>query len=158
MTTSDLRQRLRRIGVMRHTPRSSHSKSADIQNPAILSGRVIKKSTIPFQLVETLYPIDESHGHGILGDLLRCSLQTASRLSYTDHSGKFNFSRLAFLDIETTGLSGGAGTLAFLVGIGSFSVEGFIVRQFFLSDPADELGMLTEIAELLDGCKASSHI
>ena len=37
-----------------------------------------------------------------------------------------------FFDIETTGLSGGAGTLAFLAGCGWFEDERFRVRQFFL--------------------------
>ena len=40
-----------------------------------------------------------------------------------------------FFDLETTGLSGGAGTLAFLAGCGWFEGEAFRVRQFFLSSP-----------------------
>src|SRR6476646_5500992 len=36
-----------------------------------------------------------------------------------------------FLDLETTGLSGGAGTQAFLVGLGAFESTGaFVTRQF----------------------------
>ena len=40
---------------------------------------------------------------------------------------------LLFFDLETTGLSGGAGTLAFLVGCGYFDDDGFHTRQLFLS-------------------------
>src|SRR5688572_25500578 len=44
-------------------------------------------------------------------------------------------SRMVFFDIETTGLSGGAGTIAFLVGCGWFEAEGFRVRQWRWSWP-----------------------
>ncbi len=54
--------------------------------------------------------------------------------------------RVVFFDIETTGLSGGAGTLAFLAGCGWFEGEDFRVRQFFLSGPADERPMLDALA------------
>lgn len=47
-----------------------------------------------------------------------------------------------FLDLETTGLSRGAGTYAFLIGIGRFVEEGFRLRQFFLRDFSDELAVL----------------
>ena len=41
----------------------------------------------------------------------------------------FDPRRALFLDTETTGLSGGAGTVAFLVGVGRFTPEGFLLRQ-----------------------------
>jgi uncharacterized protein YprB with RNaseH-like and TPR domain len=50
--------------------------------------------------------------------------------------------RIIFFDIETTGLSGGAGTLAFLAGCGWFEAGGFRVRQFFLAGPAGEPALL----------------
>jgi uncharacterized protein YprB with RNaseH-like and TPR domain len=57
----------------------------------------------------------------------------------------------AFVDCETTGLSGGAGTLAFLVAVGRPVKGGFFIRQFFLSDPADEQGLLEAIEQSLAG-------
>ena len=58
--------------------------------------------------------------------------------------------RMVFFDLETTGLSGGAGTLAFLAGVGWFEGEAFRVRQFFLSSPAGERAMLTALARIFD--------
>lgn len=59
--------------------------------------------------------------------------------------------RVVFFDIETTGLSGGAGTLAFLVGCGWFDDEGhFTVRQFFLAGPSGEKPMLDALGRLFD--------
>ena len=57
--------------------------------------------------------------------------------------------RWAFLDTETTGLAGGSGTYAFLVGIGSIESEGFRVRQFFMRDYAEEASQLHAVHEYL---------
>jgi hypothetical protein len=59
--------------------------------------------------------------------------------------------RLVYFDIETTGLSGGAGTIAFLVGCGWFDEEGFTVRQFFLAGPSGERVMLDALGAVLNG-------
>jgi uncharacterized protein len=48
----------------------------------------------------------------------------------------------AFLDTETTGLAGGSGTCAFLIGVGAIDGEGFRVRQFFMRDYCEEASML----------------
>jgi hypothetical protein len=55
-----------------------------------------------------------------------------------------------FFDVETTGLSGGAGTLAFLVGCGWFDEDGFRVRQFLLAGPAGERAMLDALGKIFD--------
>jgi uncharacterized protein len=56
-----------------------------------------------------------------------------------------------FLDLETTGLSGGAGTVAFLVGCGAFEDGAFVVRQFFLPGFAGERALLHAVAAFLEG-------
>ena len=55
----------------------------------------------------------------------------------------------AFLDTETSGLAGGTGTYAFLVGVGRFINGKFRLEQFFMRDPAEESGMLEALAEYL---------
>jgi len=51
-----------------------------------------------------------------------------------------------FFDLETTGLSGGAGTQAFLVGCGWFEGDGaFSTRQFLLTRAADERALLAAV-------------
>ncbi|HTG72797.1 MAG TPA: ribonuclease H-like domain-containing protein, partial [Terriglobia bacterium] len=54
-----------------------------------------------------------------------------------------------FLDTETTGLSGGAGTVAFLVGVGRWSGSGFIVEQYLMRDYNEERAMLLGLRESL---------
>ena len=57
---------------------------------------------------------------------------------------------LLFLDLETTGIAGGAGTYAFLVGCGWFDGGAFRLRQFFLSDFAAERALLESVTQLAD--------
>lgn len=47
-----------------------------------------------------------------------------------------------FLDTETTGLAGGSGTYAFLIGVGRIAEDGFRVRQFFMRDFGEEASVL----------------
>jgi len=57
-----------------------------------------------------------------------------------------------FFDLETTGLSGGAGTHAFLVGCGRFDTDrSFVTRQFLLTRHGHERTLLDTVAgELAD--------
>jgi uncharacterized protein YprB with RNaseH-like and TPR domain len=57
--------------------------------------------------------------------------------------------RWAFLDTETTGLAGGAGTYAFLIGVGRITAEGFRIRQFFMRDHSEEPSVLHALAQHL---------
>lgn len=55
----------------------------------------------------------------------------------------------AFLDTETTGLAGGSGTYAFLIGVGRITPEGFRVRQFFMREYGEEASLLHSLSEHL---------
>src|SRR5271165_5189454 len=51
-----------------------------------------------------------------------------------------------FLDTETTGLAGGTGTYAFLVGLAWWDAGGLQVEQLFLRDFSEEHSLLQELA------------
>lgn len=56
--------------------------------------------------------------------------------------------RALFFDTETTGL-GGAGSMAFLLGLGCFSDDGtFVLEQLLLDDPAVEPALLARLREV----------
>jgi uncharacterized protein YprB with RNaseH-like and TPR domain len=57
--------------------------------------------------------------------------------------------RWAFLDTETTGLAGGSGTYAFLIGVGSITPEGFQLRQFFMRELHEESSLLEGLSACL---------
>jgi len=54
------------------------------------------------------------------------------------------------LDTETTGLAGGTGTLAFLIGLGWWEEGAFIVEQLFMRSPLEEPSMLLALARRLE--------
>lgn len=54
-----------------------------------------------------------------------------------------------FLDTETTGLAGGTGTYAFLVGIAWWDAGGLEVEQFFMRDHSEEHSVLLALRERL---------
>lgn len=56
-----------------------------------------------------------------------------------------------FLDTETTGLAGGTGTYAFLVGVAWWDDEGLAVEQYFMPDHSHETSMLGDLATRLAG-------
>lgn len=57
--------------------------------------------------------------------------------------------KLVFLDTETTGLSGGTGTLPFMIGLGWFTENGFTTRQIFIRNPAEEPAQLALLDKYL---------
>ena len=61
-------------------------------------------------------------------------------------SQDFDLRRAVFLDTETTGLAGGAGTAAFLIGVGWVEGERFVVRQYFMRDYHEEAALLHALA------------
>jgi len=71
-------------------------------------------------------------------------------LSLGDFAPRSGRRRTVFIDLETTGLSGGAGTVAFLVGCGFYDVGAFQVRQFLLTSYSAERALLTAVAEFFD--------
>ncbi|MEX2262909.1 MAG: ribonuclease H-like domain-containing protein [Bryobacteraceae bacterium] len=97
---------------------------------------------------EKLYERHRRHGSMDLSNLIELPEDLLESLSgvgmYRCHP-----TRWAFLDTETTGLAGGAGTYAFLVGIGGIDEAGFRIRQFFMRDLRDEASLLHAVAEHL---------
>jgi hypothetical protein len=109
----------------------------------ILGGEWRESRGRKFLLVERKYSPGYRHGRVAVADCLppwpRVELLGGA-------TGK-----TVFLDLETTGLAGGAGSYAFLVGCGWFDGGTFRLRQLFLSDFAAERALLESFAELADG-------
>ena len=60
-----------------------------------------------------------------------------------------NSEKWLFLDTETTGLAGGTGTYAFLIGLAWWEAGGLQVEQLFLRDFSEEHSILHELAARL---------
>jgi len=98
-------------------------------------------------IVEQVYLPD--YCHGISPILCSLPLTLISQWANDPHLADMPLSKFAFLDTETSGLSGGTGTYAFMIGIARFVDDQFILRQFFMRDPAEEPAMLETIAQFL---------
>ena len=59
-----------------------------------------------------------------------------------------------FVDLETTGLSGGAGTVAFLIGVGFFGEGDFHLNQYVLPSLGAERAQLVAVGELIRASRA----
>ncbi len=97
-------------------------------------------------LREIVYPLDHEHGGSKLSGALFCH---GSELALTARDAAltgFDPRSALFLDIETTGLAGGTGTWAFLIGVGWFDSRNFFLRQYFLRRPAEERAVLSHLA------------
>jgi uncharacterized protein YprB with RNaseH-like and TPR domain len=97
-------------------------------------------------VVEHRFAPVERHGRCMVGQFAE-DLQAAAGEAPLLTAGAPARLPFLFFDLETTGLSGGAGTQAFLVGCGWFDAEGgFITRQYLLSHYADERPVLHTFA------------
>jgi uncharacterized protein YprB with RNaseH-like and TPR domain len=88
------------------------------------------------------------HGREAVGTYAECFDESAGEaVLYGGGEARAPF---VFFDLETTGLSGGAGTQAFLVGCGWFDDDAsFVTRQFLLTRYSDERPMLDTVASEL---------
>ena len=66
--------------------------------------------------------------------------------------------KLLFFDTETTGISGGAGTIPFMMGIGFFEEEHFRVKIFILNDLNREDEFLEEVDRFLQSFEFSAAV
>lgn len=74
---------------------------------------------------------------------------TLSQMDTGDFISPLDPYRVLYIDTETTGLSTGAGTVAFLVGLGYLQGDCFVVKQFLMRDYCDESPMLIEIESIM---------
>ncbi len=101
---------------------------------------------------EQIFQPDYRHGNAPI--VCSLPLTLISQWANDTHLAEMPLSKFAFLDTETSGLAGGTGTYAFLVGIGRFVEDQFVLRQFFMRDPAEEPAMLEAIAGFLAPAQA----
>ena len=151
----DLRNRLKKLGVQKGarniTPRPKPKRQTGLE--ALVDGEIIETDYGPLFVHVEHYAPDHVHGAYAVGELLHQSKWVAGRLA--DYDEEIDLNKTVFIDTETTGLSGGTGTLAFLIGAGTFEDDGsFVVRQFFLRSPAEEPAVLLHLSEWLDQFEA----
>ncbi len=94
------------------------------------------------------FPLEVPYGRSTLAGLAGVSEAESGLLHVVPDREPVDLRRALFLDTETTGLSGGTGTYAFLVGVGRIRGNSFRVTQFLMRTMAGERAMLDAIAAL----------
>src|SRR5438876_919355 len=130
----DLRRIIRRIET-RQPPRPA---AEPIER--VVGGELVDTGAGSLLVVRREYPLQHRHGRVPLDGVRRAPLDVLARVARVE-SDTLAAERLLFLDTETTGLAGGTGTYAFLVGAGWIEGDAFVVAQHFMRDLDDVLSL-----------------
>jgi uncharacterized protein len=135
-------------------PEIGRSEDSTLRDSAadVLDGQWHERDGQRFLVVDRTYVPGYRHGSMVLADGLPPSDGLWPRLSLlggaSPEARGVAPSNLLFVDLETTGIAGGAGTYAFLVGCGWFDGGVFRTRQFFLSSFTAERALLEAVTDL----------
>lgn len=107
-----------------------------------LGGRVEEGPGGPCLVVERRYEGGRAHGRDPVARYAEAMRLGGEALEWLQPGAGGAPLAPFFFDLETTGLSGGAGTYAFLVGCGWFEGDDFVTRQYFLRGYGEERALL----------------
>ena len=141
-TLEDLRRVIRRIESRRP------ARPAPEPIESLVGGDILDTGTGSLVVVRREFPLSHRHGRLALGDALAVAAPALELLAPL--GAPSDPRRLLFLDTETTGLAGGTGTYAFLVGAAFVEDERFVLVQHFMRDFDEEPALLAALNPLLD--------
>ncbi len=138
--SADLRQRLARIRTQRLSSQSTVTCApiSEAELARRLNGRQIAEGVIH---LHRRVPLT-----GSLSKVPLACLREPARLPGEDQSDGL---RQVYIDTETTGLSGGSGTLAFLVGMAVVEDEAVVLSQLLLTRFSGEAALLSAFSMAL---------
>jgi uncharacterized protein YprB with RNaseH-like and TPR domain len=116
-----------------------------------VEGRLEQNHRGEYFVAHQSLPFSRPYGKLRIGDVSVTDLRSLDL--FLEESTLPDPADLVYLDTETTGLAGGTGTCAFLIGIGVIEGADFVVRQFFLRDYPEERAILAALAEVLSRYK-----
>jgi uncharacterized protein len=143
----ELRRVIRRI----ETARPPRPAAEPVER--VVDGELLDTGHGQLVAVRREYALTHRHGDGSLGDALDAPLPLLAQLARVE-GDVGPVEGLLFLDIETTGLAGGTGTYAFLVGVALVEGRRLVVNQFFMRDFDDEPALLAAREPLLTRASA----
>ncbi|MRR17599.1 MAG: hypothetical protein EG826_14210 [Deltaproteobacteria bacterium] len=114
----------------------------------ILEGCEIENEHGRFFLVSRVVKSSNPHGNRSILDAFDFDMSAAAMLANNPIISEYRSSDALFLDTETTGLAGGTGTMAFLIGLGWFEEGHFQVRQILARDFGEEKAALAYLKEI----------
>jgi hypothetical protein len=147
-----LSDRLKLMGVKigaKDLPAPKPKKSYPVEE--IVAGRFIETGNGSTYVIEEDFPANYLHGQ--VGLRIAYASRTIAEWAGEVKIAEQKPESMVFLDTETSGLAGGTGTFAFLVGAGRYTQDGFHLAQFFMRDPLEEPALLLAFEEFLAPCQ-----
>ena len=149
----NLSEQLRKLGVkLGGSQINSTSKNKRFPIEAVLDCQETKTPSGTTLSVKTERHFNYAQGSIKLNP--DTSFKNLLRWANIPDTKEIGLENLVFLDTETTGLSGGTGTMAFMVGVGKFENGNFLLEQFFLRHPAEEEAFLHALSLFCKDMKA----
>ncbi len=142
----DLRQKLDRL----LEPKKIYRKKTVLPVEQLVNGEVISTPDGETFQVKEYFPSHFRYGEMALAEILDIPTYPAHLLSRDERLKELDLRKALFLDTETTGLAGGTGTFVFMIGLGFFEGDGFLIHQFFMRDHSEERASLSLLKELLE--------
>ena len=143
----DLRRVIRRI----ETRRPKRPAAPPIEE--VLGGELVDTGEGQLLVVRREFPLSYRHGRQPLGAAFETPLDLLSAVSRAA-TPVGDPRSLLFLDAETTGLAGGTGTYAFLIGAAWLEDDRLILAQHFMRDFDEEPALLAALRLLLERASA----
>ncbi len=140
---NELRRIIRRIETAR-PPRPAAAPAHEV-----LGGQLEDTGEGPVVVVRREFPLAHRHGGQPLGAAFDAPVDLLGAVARAEVP-LGDARRLLFLDTETTGLAGGTGTYAFLVGVGWLEDDRFVLAQYFMRDFDEEGALLAALAPLVE--------
>ncbi|MDD5168300.1 MAG: ribonuclease H-like domain-containing protein [Syntrophales bacterium] len=148
---SKIRQRVEAILSRRPEGRAPMDRPRGHAIPLedLIPGEEVTTDAGVFFCVHRTAPGSSRHGERCIRDLTPLDMKLVAVLANDQSIAHLDYTHGLFLDTETTGLSGGTGTVAFLIGLGWFEGGSFVTKQVFARDYAEEKATLAYLQDLL---------
>jgi uncharacterized protein len=137
--TADLAKRIERMAA-----RAQSRRRTDVEVATQLRGERVADGLI---FIERRYPMAHLHGNTRLGDFDTAPIHLLADGVHRQPGGAL------FLDTETSGLAGGTGTLAFLLGMARIESDVLVLQQWLLTAFKGEAIMLDSAQSWLGQCE-----
>lgn len=130
-------------------PKKSLISSQQQTQTIISQGEIVQNDYGSYLQRIKVFASDEIHGNWSIGQIAKLELPNLLALQNQENQSDFDWSQALFLDTETTGLAGGTGTYAFLIGLGYFKDDQFVLEQYLMRDFDEELAILFAVSQRL---------
>ena len=147
----DPKERLKALGInlgpKNIAPPADEKDLGEIPIEKVISGQEL--STIYGETFITIQDFPHPYQHGAIDLSHIPDLKIIAEWGKSPRIKEIDIQKIGFLDTETSGLAGGTGTYAFLIGLG-YHIQGYFrVVQFFMRDPSREPTLLAALDEWL---------